>query len=58
MELTKDEIKLIRKALQCVSLAHDVIETADETNYRDTAIDALIRKFREAEDGNEGNGSI
>lgn len=53
MELTRDEIKLIRKALQIVRMAHDVIETADETNYRDTAIDALIRKFRESEEGAE-----
>ena len=51
MELTPDEIKLIRKALQCVLMAHTVIETAEGMDDRETPIDALIRKFKNAEEG-------
>ena len=57
IDLTLDEIKLIRKCLQSVSFAHTLVETAEGTSDRDTPIDALIRKFREVEE-HEGNGSI
>lgn len=51
IDLTLDEIKLIRKCLQCVSFAHTLVETAEGTSDRDTPIDALIRKFKNAEEG-------
>jgi hypothetical protein len=51
IDLSHDELKLIRKALQCVSLAHTLTETAEGTLDRDTPVDALIRKIREAEEG-------
>ena len=57
IEFTREELKLIRKALQCVSMAHMLTETAEGTSDRDTPVDALIRKIREAEE-NEGQGSI
>ena len=53
---TSEELKLIRKALQCVSLAHTVVETEEGTSDRDTPIDALIRKIRESEDKEEDRG--
>lgn len=48
---TTDELKMIRKALQCVSTAHTIVETAEGTPDRKTPIDALIRKVRAYEDG-------
>ena len=51
METDKDEARIIRKALQIVKLAHDVTETADGVDDRESTIDALIRKIREAEEG-------
>ena len=56
IEFTSEELKLIRKALQCVSLAHTVVETEEGTSDRDTPIDALIRKIRESEDKEEDRG--
>lgn len=53
IEFTHDELKLIRKALQCVSLAHTLTETAEGTSDRATPIDALICKIREAEEKTE-----
>ena len=50
-DFTHDELKLIRKALQCVSTAHTIVETAEGTPDRETPIDSLIRKVREKEDG-------
>lgn len=50
MELTREEIKLIRKALQIVLKAHLVIETNEGHSYEDTKVDALLRRFREAEE--------
>lgn len=50
IDLTLEEIKLIRKSLQCVSFAHMLVETQEGTSDRDTPIDALIRKFREVEE--------
>ena len=57
IEFTREELKLIRKALQCVSMAHTVVETAEGTSDRGTPVDALIRKIREAEE-HECNWSI
>ena len=54
IDLTLEEIKLIRKCLQCVSFAHTLVETAEGTSDRDTPIDALIRKFRDAEEKDRG----
>lgn len=56
IEFTREELKLIRKALQCVSLAHTVVETGEGTSDRDTPVDALIRKIRESEDKEEDRG--
>lgn len=50
-DVTCEECKLIRKALQCVEMAHTVTETADGIQDRETKIDGLIRKFRAAEEG-------
>lgn len=50
IDLTSDEIKLVRKSLQCVSFAHMLVETQEGTSDRDTPIDSLIRKFRDAEE--------
>jgi len=49
--LTEAEWKIIRKALQIVQMAHLVTETADGIEYRDTSLDALIRKVRAFEEG-------
>lgn len=49
--LTQEEWKIIRKALQCVSTAHSIVETAEGTSDRETPIDALIRKIRAFEEG-------
>lgn len=51
IDLSHDELKLIRKALQCVSLAHTLTETAEGTLDRDTPIDYLISKIRRFEEG-------
>lgn len=48
---TTDELKMIRKALQCVSTAHTIVETAEGTLDRSTPVDALIRKVRAYEEG-------
>lgn len=48
---TTDELKMIRKALQCVSTAHTIVETAEGTLDRETPVDALIRKIRAFEEG-------
>lgn len=53
IDLSRDELKLIRKALQCVSLAHTLTETAEGTSDRETPVDALICKIREAEERTE-----
>lgn len=50
MELTQEEIKIIRKALQIILMAHLVVNTNEGSNYADTKIDALLRRFREAEE--------
>lgn len=50
VELTQEEIKIIRKALQIILMAHDVIETNDGTDFRDTKVQELLRRFREEED--------
>lgn len=50
-DFTSDELKLIRKALQCVSTAHAIVETAEGTTDRETPVDKLIRKVREKEEG-------
>ena len=50
-ELTQEEWKIIRKALQCVSTAHSIVETAEGTDDRETPVDALIRKCRACEEG-------
>ena len=56
MELTSDEIKIIRKCLQIVRMAHTVIETDDGKDDRVTGIDALLRRFREAEEKEKDRG--
>ena len=54
-EITQDEWKLIRKALQVLQMAHTIVETAEDTTDRDTPIDELIRKVRAYEEGdNDG----
>ena len=53
MELTIEEVKLIRKSLQIIRMAHTVIETDDGKDDRVTQVDALIRRFREAEEQKE-----
>lgn len=53
IDLSHDELKLIRKALQCVQMAHSVVETAEGTSDRETPVDALIRKIREEEEKTE-----
>ena len=50
MELTPEEIKIIRKALQIVLMAHICVETNEGHSYEDTKVDALLRRFREAEE--------
>lgn len=49
--LTQEEWKIIRKALQCVSTAHTIVETAEGTPDRKTPIDDLIHKVRAYEEG-------
>ena len=49
--LTQEEWQIIRKALQIILNAHICIETYDGIEYRDTNVDALIRKIRAFEDG-------
>lgn len=49
--LTQEEWKIVRKALQCVQMAHSVVETAEGTLDRETPVDALIRKIRAYEEG-------
>jgi len=50
-DFTSDELKLIRKALQCVSTAHTIVETAEGTADRETPVDKLIHKVRKKEEG-------
>ena len=50
-DFTHDELKLIRKALQCVSAAHTIVETAEGTTDSETPVDKLICKVREKEEG-------
>lgn len=50
MEFTKEELRIIRKALQLVAQAHMVAETADELPIRETAVDVIIRKIRTEEE--------
>lgn len=50
MELTLDEIKIIRKALQYTLNAHLSVEVFEGREYKDTKIDELLRRFREAEE--------
>ena len=49
IRFTRDELKLIRKALQCVQMAHMVTETAEGTDDKETKIDALISKIKHSE---------
>ena len=53
MKLEKNEIYLIRKALQLMSIAHTCVETEDKVKDRETPVDRLIRKMRRAEAGEE-----
>lgn len=53
IDLSHDELKLVRKALQCVQMAHSVVETAEGTLDRETPVDELIRKIREEEEKTE-----
>lgn len=48
--ISPDEYKIIRRALQCVQMAHMVTETAEGTTDRTTMIDELIRKIRALEE--------
>ena len=57
INLSQEEVKIIRKCLQCVRLAHMVTETAEGISDRDTPIDALIRKFRAFEGEEHEHGS-
>ena len=50
IEFTPNELKLIRKALQCVSMAHMIVETAEGTEDYTTKLDELIRKIRDVEE--------
>lgn len=50
MNLSKEEWTIIRKALQIILRGHLCVETYDGIEYRDTKIDALIRKIRAFED--------
>ena len=50
MELTQEEIKIIRKALQILLMAHLAVETNEGEDYKDTKIDELLRRFRAAEE--------
>lgn len=50
MGLTQEEIKIIRKALQIVRMAHMVVEVDDGKDDRVTKLDALLKRFREAEE--------
>ena len=49
--ITAEEWTIIRKALQIILRAHLCIETYDGIEYRDTKLDALIRKIRALEEG-------
>jgi hypothetical protein len=53
MNLTRDEIKIIRKALQIILMAHLAVSTNEGEDYKDTKIDELLKKFRKAEEENE-----
>ena len=48
-DLTKEEWTIIRKALQIILMGHICIETYEGNDYKDTKIDALIRKIRKRE---------
>ena len=54
MDLTPEEIKIIRKALQIVLMAHICVETNEGHSYEDTKVDALLGRFREFESKEEG----
>lgn len=40
---------MVRKAMQLMVQAHAIIETADQTDDRETRADALIRRIKEEE---------
>ena len=46
---TDEELKVIRKCLQCVRFAQMVAETHEGEDYKDTKIDALIFKIKALE---------
>lgn len=51
MQVTKEEWRIIRKALMLLQTAHSVIETAEGIPDRETPVDGLIRKARAHEEG-------
>lgn len=53
MNLTKDEIKIIRKSLQIVLMAHLAVSTNEGEQFKDTKIDELLTRFRKAEEEKE-----
>ena len=50
MTFTDEELKIIRKSLQITRMAHMVISTDEGEDYKDTRVDALIRKIKAIED--------
>jgi hypothetical protein len=49
MNFTKEELTIIRKALQILLMAYMVTNTAEGKDDRETVIDELIRRIREGE---------
>ena len=49
MNITGEDLTMVRKAMQLMVQAHAIIETADQTDDRETRADALIRRIKEEE---------
>lgn len=47
---------MVRKAMQLMIQAHAIIETADQTDDRETRADALIRRIKDEERRNNDAG--
>lgn len=49
VNITGEDLTMVRKAMQLMIQAHAIIETADQTDDRETRADALIRRIKEEE---------
>lgn len=56
MNITGEDLTMVRKAMQLMIQAHAIIETADQTDDRETRADALIRRIKNEERRNNDAG--